>query len=77
MNNKNIALTMIRTASKITGINIKLNEPLDIDYINGEAEEDDIVIAGNNCTIFLEDLENSIIKRNTIYIKHYYILHLS
>jgi hypothetical protein len=68
---------MIRTASKITGINIRLNETIDIDYINGEAEEDDIVIAGNSCTIFFEDLANSVIKRNTIYIKHNYILHLS
>ena len=56
--------------------NTSIGEPLHIDYVNKEAEEDDIVICGNNCTIFLDDLKDCIIIGKTIFIDNKYAIHL-
>jgi hypothetical protein len=70
------ALTLIKTANQIRGYNLAGQE-LEFDYKNFEPEEDDIVIAGYNCTIFKEDLDTAIVKGNTIYFPNHYVLHVS
>ena len=77
--NKNqiLGLTLLRTASKVEGFHIKDAYNLEIDYVNGNPEdEDEMVVTGKYCTIFADDLQDCVIKGNTIYIKGQYILHL-
>ena len=69
------AIQLIANAIGIEGIHVKDCEPLDIEYVNRQPEEDDIVISGKNNTIFLEDFENCTIMGNTIKVSNY-ILHL-
>jgi hypothetical protein len=69
------ALQMIQSSYNITGIKSD-QEPLDIDYVNKNPEEDDIVIMGSNCTIFLDELDDCIIVGNEIKIKDYCTLHI-
>ena len=66
---------MIASSNNITGFHKSDSEPLDIEYVNRKPEEDDIVICGNNNTIFLEDFEKAIIVGNTIRVSNY-ILHI-
>jgi hypothetical protein len=75
-NDKQAIVSLLSKATNIQGYNINLNEPLDIDYFNPNPEEDEMVIAGKNCTIFYEDLEDCMVKNNTLYFKRYYIIHL-
>jgi len=72
---RRVAVALISNATSIEGININLSDILEIDYVNRTPEEDDIVIAGNNCTIFLEDLDNCTIIGNNIKVDNY-VLHL-
>jgi len=72
---RKVAVALISNATSIEGININLSDILEIDYVNRTPEEDDIVIAGNNCTIFLEDLDNCTIIGNNIKVDNY-VLHL-
>lgn len=79
MKSKNalLALAMIKAASNIKGYHIQGGTDLEIDFLNNAIDnEDDILLAGKHCTLFIDDLENCIIKRNTIYIRDQYILHL-
>jgi hypothetical protein len=69
------ALDLIRKSKSIIGYNTSIGETLHIDYINKEPQDDDIVICGNNCTIFLEDLEDSFIVGKTIFINNRYAIH--
>jgi hypothetical protein len=76
-NDKQSIATRIAKAKHIQAYHINLNEPIIIDYINSNPEEnDDIILTGNNCTIFYEDLDNCLIQGNTLYFKDYYIIHL-
>ena len=72
---RRVAVALISNATSIEGINTNLSDILEIDYVNRTPEEDDIVIAGNNCTIFLEDLDNCTIIGNNIKVDNY-VLHL-
>lgn len=67
---------MIFNAKDIKGHHIRLDTDLHIDYISNKAEEDDIVIIGNNCTIFFEDFEDCVINEGSIRIKDQYIIHI-
>lgn len=69
------AIQMIASSNNINGHHIALDEPLDIDYVNKNPEEDDIVIMGKNNTIFLEDFKEATIVGNTIKVSNY-ILHI-
>ena len=69
------AIQMIASSNNITGHHISFQDDLDIEYVNRKPEEDDIVICGNNNTIFLEDFEKAIIVGNTIRVSNY-ILHI-
>jgi hypothetical protein len=71
----NQAIQMIASSNNITGFHTTLEETIHIDYVNKNPEEDDIVICGNNNTIFLEDFEESTIVGNTIKVSNY-ILHI-
>jgi hypothetical protein len=70
------ALDLIKKSKSIIGFNTSIGEPLHIDYVNKEAIDDDIVICGNNCTIFLDDLKDCIIIGKTIFISNRYAIHL-
>ena len=72
---RRVAVALISNATSINGIHTNLSDILEIDYVNKNPEEDDIVIAGNNCTIFLEDLDNCTIIGNNIKVDNY-VLHL-
>jgi hypothetical protein len=69
-------LELIFNAKDINGYHIGLETDLHIDYISNKAEEDDIVIMGNNCTIFFEDFEDCVINEGSIKIKDQYIIHI-
>jgi hypothetical protein len=72
----NQALQMIASSNDITGIHLSDGEPLKIDYINRQPEEDDIVICGESNTIFLEDLNDCVIVGGSIKINNRYMIHI-
>jgi hypothetical protein len=78
MRNKkpNEALQLIASSTEITGIHLSDGEPLNIEYINRQPEEDDIVICGEANTIFLEDLNDCVIIGNSIKINNRYMIHI-
>jgi hypothetical protein len=69
-------IELIKDSNSITGHHILFNSPLHIDYVNKSPEDDDIVMSGNNCTIFTDDLKDSITQNNTILIKNRYAIHI-
>lgn len=80
MNNTNrlLGLTLLKSCTKVNAYCIYSKESLDIDYHNREFTEDsDIILAGKTFTLFADDLNDSRIKGNTIYIKGKYVLKLS
>jgi hypothetical protein len=69
------ALKLIKNSSSIDGFHIE-GYNLDIKNIYNDAdEEDDILIAGTYCTIFVDDLIDCVIINKTIYIKGHYVIH--
>jgi hypothetical protein len=70
------AIDLIKKSKSIIGFNTSIGESLHIDYVNKEPQEDDIVISGKNCTIFLEDLKDCIIIGKTIFINNRYAIHI-
>jgi hypothetical protein len=72
-----MALTLIKSANDIQGYHATESYNLELDFINREIQdEDDIILAGKYCTIFIDDLEDCNIVKNTIYIRGHYILHI-
>jgi len=69
-------IELIKQSNSIIGHHILMNSPLRIDYVNKMPEDDDIVIAGDNCTIFYDDLDDAITQNNTILIKNRYAIHI-
>jgi hypothetical protein len=70
------AFTLIRTASKVEGYDYSDGYNLDINYVTEDPtpESDDMIVAGNYCTIFLDDLSDCVITGNTIVIQNRYKL---
>jgi hypothetical protein len=68
---------MIKSAKHIQGFHATETYDLEVNFINNNIEdEDDILASGKYCTIFLDDLEDCNIVKNTIYIRGQYILHI-
>lgn len=71
-----IALDLLKNAKRVEGFHASDAYNLNIDFINKEIEdEDDIIVSGKFCTVFMDDLNDCAIHGNTIYIRGQYVLH--